>query len=176
MHRLFLTLPLLLTLLAADARAQAPGTIYVAPTAYAAPAPAYGAPASAYAPMVQVAPRQAWSYGAPQMGNWSGGVAQGGGSGGGIVAQINQLRASRGLGPVSWDGGLASEATRNSQIGFGHAYMGSARRQNSAISSSPSQAFGQWMGSPAHLAAMLDPSVSRVGLGNVGGTYTLNLR
>lgn len=182
MHRLCLTVSLLFVLLASDARAQVPGITYAAPTTYASPTPmyGYGAVGQVYAPPLYSAAQSAWSYAAPQMSNWAGnmagGAVQGGGGGGGIVAQVNQLRASRGLGPVSWDGGLASEATRNSQIGFGHAYMGSARRQNSAISSSPSQAFGQWMNSPAHLSAMLDPSVTRIGLGNVGGTYTLNLR
>lgn len=172
----------------------APAQAFATPQVYAPAAPmiAPSIPMASYPTTASYVP-QALPYGYAQAGWASGGYqapasyrpmaygtgasAYGGGGGGGdIVSQINQLRASRGLGPVSWDGGLASEATRNSQIGFGHAYMGGASRQNSAVSGSSSQAFGQWMNSPAHLSAMLDPSVTRVGLGQSGSVFTLNMR
>ena len=51
--------------------------------------------------------------------------------------------------------------------------MGPARRQNSAMGSSATIG-SQWMGSPAHRAALLDPSIRAIGLAAVGAYWTFN--
>jgi uncharacterized protein YkwD len=53
--------------------------------------------------------------------------------------------------------------------------MGPARRQNSAMGSIASIG-AMWLNSPAHRAALLDPSVRWMGLAGSGAYWTLNLR
>jgi uncharacterized protein YkwD len=146
------------------ARAQstyAPG--YAGPTAtyqYAAPAATVAAPTTGYT----YAPATTAASGSDPYGflNW-----------------LNGVRAQYGLAPVGYDPGLAGEAAVNSQqqaaMGLGHFTMGSARRQNSAMGSL-STIGSQWLASPAHRAALLDPSVRWMGLAGAGAYWTLNLR
>lgn len=96
-----------------------------------------------------------------------------------FVSWLNGVRARAGLRPVGWDQNLANWASRNSAAcqgrGLGHFVMGPARRQNAAMGS-PASIGGQWMNSPPHRAAMLDPSVTAIGLAGVGSYWTLNFR
>jgi uncharacterized protein YkwD len=136
----------------------APATTYTYASNYAAPA-AVAQPGVTYA-----APATTADYGGDPTGfiNW-----------------LNGVRAQYGLGAVAYDPGLAGEAAVNSQIqnsrGIGHFSMGSARRQNSAMGSIGSIG-AMWLNSPAHRAALLDPSVRWMGLAGVGAYWTLNLR
>jgi uncharacterized protein YkwD len=94
----------------------------------------------------------------------------------GFLAWLNGYRARYGLRPVGWDQNLANEAAANSaaqsQRGLGHWYMGTARRQNSAMYGHDLGA--RWSGSPAHNAALLDPSITVIGLAGVGNFWTFN--
>jgi len=96
-----------------------------------------------------------------------------------FVSWLNSIRARAGLRPVGWDQNLANWASRNSAAcqgrGLGHFVMGPARRQNAAMGS-PATIGGQWMNSPPHRAAMLDPSVTAIGLAGIGSYWTLNFR
>ena len=97
----------------------------------------------------------------------------------GFTNWLNGVRARSGLAPVGYDPNLASWAAANNgqqqARGLGHYVMGPARRQNSAMGSAGS--IGQmWLNSPAHRAAMLDPSVRWIGLAGMGMYWTLNLR
>lgn len=95
----------------------------------------------------------------------------------GFLGWLNGYRASRGLRPVGWDPGLAAEAAANNaqqrRRGLGHFFMGSARRQNSAMGGDPA---AMWAASPAHNSALLDPSVTLLGLAGDGAYWTANLR
>jgi uncharacterized protein YkwD len=95
---------------------------------------------------------------------------------GGFVAWLNATRAAHGLGPVGYDAGLAGLAAANSAAqqsrGLGH-YVGGARRQNSGVG--PLAAMpGMWMASGPHRSALLDPTISRVGIAGSGGYWTYN--
>jgi hypothetical protein len=50
--------------------------------------------------------------------------------------------------------------------------MGPARRQNSAMGAGFPGAM--WMGSPAHRAALLDPTISWIGIAAAGAYWTFN--
>jgi len=50
--------------------------------------------------------------------------------------------------------------------------MGSARRQNSAMGAGFPGAM--WMASPAHRAALLDPTISWIGIAAAGAYWTFN--
>lgn len=97
----------------------------------------------------------------------------------GFTAWLNGVRARYGLAPVSFDGGLANwAAVNNAQQaarGLGHFVMGPARRQNCAVGNSASIG-SQWMNSPAHRAALLDPTIRWIGLAGSGMYWTLNVR
>jgi uncharacterized protein YkwD len=97
----------------------------------------------------------------------------------GFTAWLNGVRARYGLAPVSFDGGLANwAAVNNAQQaarGLGHFVMGPARRQNCAMGNSASIG-SQWMNSPAHRAALLDPTIRWIGLAGSGMYWTLNVR
>ncbi len=99
---------------------------------------------------------------------------------GGFLGLLNAHRGRYGLPPCGVDGGLCSEAVVNNSHqrarGLGHWWMGSARRQTAAISSSTSQVFQQWASSPAHNAAMLDPSIRWIGIASDGSFWTANFR
>lgn len=92
---------------------------------------------------------------------------------------LNGVRAQHGLGAVGYDPSLAGWAAANSaeqtRRGLGHFIMGPARRQNSAMGSASSIG-SMWMNSPAHRAALLDPSIRWIGLAGVGAYWTFNAR
>ncbi len=94
----------------------------------------------------------------------------------GFVPWLNSVRASYGLGAVGHDANLSNWANMNNSQqmahGLGHFVMGPARRQNSAMGA----AFpgSMWMGSPAHRAALLDPTISWIGIAAAGAYWTFN--
>jgi hypothetical protein len=90
----------------------------------------------------------------------------------GFLAWINDVRSRAGCGPVAWDSNLAAWATQNSARGFGHSVL-VARYQDSGVGDLATVC-GMWLQSSAHLAPILDPSVTRVGLGCVGAVWTAN--
>jgi hypothetical protein len=95
----------------------------------------------------------------------------------GFTAWLNATRATYGLPAVGYDPNLSSWAAVNNSHqaarGIGHFVMGPARRQNSAMG-----AFGSigsmWMGSPAHRAALLDPTIRWIGIAGLGAYWTFN--
>jgi uncharacterized protein YkwD len=90
---------------------------------------------------------------------------------------LNGVRASYGLGAVGYDPNLESWAAMNnsqqSARGLGHHVMGPARRQNSAMGSFPGVE-AMWMASPAHRAALLDPTITWIGIAGAGAWWTFN--
>jgi uncharacterized protein YkwD len=98
---------------------------------------------------------------------------------GGFLNWLNSTRARYGLGAVGHDPNLTSwAAANNSQQqarGMGHFVMGPASRQNCAVGSAATIG-SQWMNSPAHRAALLDPSIRWIGLAGIGAYWTLNVR
>jgi uncharacterized protein YkwD len=100
-----------------------------------------------------------------------------GGDAYGFTAWLNGVRASYGLGAVGYDPNLESWAAMNnsqqSARGLGHHVMGPARRQNSAMGSFPGVE-AMWMASPAHRAALLDPTITWIGIAGAGAWWTFN--
>jgi uncharacterized protein YkwD len=94
-----------------------------------------------------------------------------------FVNWLNGVRAQYGLAAVGYDSNLASWAAANSaeqsRRGLGHFVMGPARRQNSAMGSAASIG-AMWMNSPAHRAALLDPTIRWIGLAVYGSYWTFN--
>ncbi|QEH38525.1 hypothetical protein OJF2_71280 [Aquisphaera giovannonii] len=126
----------------------------VIPTAYAVPT-AEAQPAQ----VAQEAPAQP-SYGDPY----------------GFLPWLNATRASYGLAPVGLDQNLSNWAAQNNNAqlshGLGHFVMGPARRQNSAAGGVFPGAM--WMASPAHRAALLDPTITAIGIAAAGAYWTFN--
>jgi uncharacterized protein YkwD len=95
----------------------------------------------------------------------------------GFLAWLNGTRARHGLSAVGYDQNLANWAAMNNQHqnarGIGHYVMGPARRQNSAMGNGASIGT-MWMNSPAHRAALLDPSIRAIGLAGSGSYWTFN--
>ncbi len=95
----------------------------------------------------------------------------------GFVNWLNATRAQYGLRAVGYDQNLTNWAAQNNAQqnarGLGHFVMGPARRQNSAMGSSASIG-AMWMSSPAHRAALLDPTISFVGIAGAGAYWTFN--
>lgn len=95
----------------------------------------------------------------------------------GFTNWLNATRASYGLAPVGYDPNLAGWAhvnnTHQNSRGMGHHVMGPARRQNSAMGNYASVP-GMWMASPAHRAALLDPSIRWIGIAGLGAYWTFN--
>jgi uncharacterized protein YkwD len=59
--------------------------------------------------------------------------------------------------------------------GLGHHVMGPARRQNSAMAGSDAASVGtMWMNSPGHRSALLDPTITAVGIAAAGAWWTFN--
>ncbi len=106
-------------------------------------------------------------------------AAPAGGDAYGFLSWLNATRARHGLAPVSYDPSLAGWAAANNAQqqgrGLGHHVMGSARFQNSAVGNAASIG-GQWMNSPAHRAALLNPSIRWIGLAGSGMYWTFNAR
>ncbi len=94
----------------------------------------------------------------------------------GFLSWLNATRASYGLGAVGYDANLSNWAAMNNNQqmanGLGHFVMGSARRQNSAMGAGFPGAM--WMASPAHRAALLDPTISWIGIAAAGAYWTFN--
>jgi uncharacterized protein YkwD len=94
----------------------------------------------------------------------------------GFLSWLNATRASYGLGPVGYDQNLSNWAAMNNNQqlarGLGHFVMGPARRQNSAAGGGFPGAM--WMASPAHQAALLDPSIRWIGIAAAGAYWTFN--
>jgi uncharacterized protein YkwD len=97
----------------------------------------------------------------------------------GFVSWLNRVRAQYGLGAVSYDSNLSAWGAVNDQsqkaYGMGHHVM-PARRQNAGAGRSASIIFPMWLASPGHRAALLDPSITTVGIsatpsGNAYGYY-----
>ncbi len=95
----------------------------------------------------------------------------------GFTAWLNATRASYGLSPVGYDSNLENWAAMNSaqqaSSGLGHFVMGPARRQNSAMGGYPGIET-MWMNSPAHRAALLDPTIQWIGIAAYGAYWTFN--
>ncbi len=153
---------------ASEARAQqAPATVPVTAAAPAyAPRYVVGQPAQAPARVVSApAPAQA----AP--------VQTAAGDPYGFTNWLNSVRASYGLPGVGYDPNLANWANMNNAQqqarGIGHFVMGPARRQNSAMGNYASIG-SMWMASPAHRAALLDPTIRMIGIAGLGAYWTFN--
>ncbi len=137
---------------------------------YVQPAqPRYVQPAAATYTYARPAAAATYTYAQPAQG--------GGGDSGGFLSWLNSTRASYGLSAVGYDANLASWAAANNAQqnarGIGHFVMGPARRQNSAMGSGSSIA-SMWMNSPAHRAALLDPTIRFIGLAGSGAYWTFN--
>jgi hypothetical protein len=95
----------------------------------------------------------------------------------GFLAWLNGVRAGYGLGPVGHDPGLSSWAAANNgqqqARGLGHHVRGPARRQNAGMGSGGA-VWQQWMVSPAHQAALLDPTIRWIGIAAGGSYWTFN--
>ena len=94
----------------------------------------------------------------------------------GFLYWLNSTRASYGLGPVNYDQNLSNWAAMNNSEqmarGLGHFVMGPARHQNSAAGGGFPGAM--WLASPAHRAALLDPTISWIGIAAAGAYWTFN--
>ena len=94
----------------------------------------------------------------------------------GFLYWLNSIRASYGLGPVNYDQNLSNWAAMNNSEqmarGLGHFVMGPARHQNSAAGGGFPGAM--WLASPAHRAALLDPTISWIGIAAAGAYWTFN--
>jgi hypothetical protein len=95
----------------------------------------------------------------------------------GFTPWLNGVRAQYGLPAVGYDPNLESWAAVNNSHqnsrGLGHFVMGSARRQNSAMGNFASIG-SMWLGSPAHASALLDPTITYIGLSGSGSYWTFN--
>lgn len=95
----------------------------------------------------------------------------------GFTAWLNGVRAQYGLGAVGVDPSLSNWAAVNNgqqnALGMGHHVMGPARRQNSGMGAAET-VWQMWMASPAHQAALLDPSISMIGIAAGGAYWTFN--
>lgn len=95
----------------------------------------------------------------------------------GFTSWLNSVRAGYGLSPVGDDPNLCAWAAQNNAQqaarGVGHFVMGPARRQNSAVGSYESIG-AMWLSSPAHRAALLDPTIRWIGVAGFGAYWTYN--
>jgi hypothetical protein len=95
----------------------------------------------------------------------------------GFTVWLNSTRAAYGLAAVGYDPNLSSWAAENNNHqaarGMGHYVMGAARRQNSAMGDFASIG-AMWMNSPAHRAALLDPTIRSIGIAGLGAYWTFN--
>lgn len=95
----------------------------------------------------------------------------------GFTNWLNATRAQYGLPAVGYDPNLTNWAQQNNaqqaRRGIGHYVMGPARRQNSAMGNAANIG-AMWMNSPAHRAALLDPTIRWIGLAGWGTWWTFN--
>lgn len=101
----------------------------------------------------------------------------------GFTAWLNDTRRMYGLRPLVYDQRLADWAALNNmaqrtQSEAGHFVMGPARRQNAAIITGDISSYigREWMDSPEHCAALLDPGLTRFGLARDGIYWTWDAR
>jgi uncharacterized protein YkwD len=136
-----------------------PATIDPSEVRHAVARPVYTQPAPTEE--AQPAPVQYVAYGDPY----------------GFTAWLNGVRGQYGLGPVGHDANLSAWASANNgqQLarGMGHHVMGGARRQNSGMGAAET-VWSMWMASPAHAAALLDPSITMIGIAASGSYWTFN--
>lgn len=90
----------------------------------------------------------------------------------GFMNWLNGIRARYNLPSVSYDQNLSNHAAINNNYGLGHAYMGPARRQNSA--QTPNFPGDMWLASPGHASALLDPTIRWFGIAFNGMYWTFN--
>lgn len=88
---------------------------------------------------------------------------------------LNAHRAARGLRPLACDAGLCYDAAVNSAKGFGHSFLGRARRQNAGMGPA-SSCWPAWVASGPHAAALFDPTITAYGIANVNGVWTYSAR
>jgi len=104
-------------------------------------------------------------------------VAQSSGDPYGFTGWLNSVRAGYGLSAVGYDPNLSGWAAENNNHqaarGMGHYVMGAARRQNSAMGDFANIG-AMWMNSPAHRAALLDPTITSIGIAGLGAYWTFN--
>lgn len=95
----------------------------------------------------------------------------------GFTNWLNSVRSQYGLRTVSYDQHLTNWAAVNNQHqaarGMGHHAMGPARRQNSAMGNY-AVIGAMWMASPAHQSALLDPTITYIGIAGAGAYWTFN--
>jgi uncharacterized protein YkwD len=95
----------------------------------------------------------------------------------GFTAWLNGVRAQYGQRPVGYDANLEAWAQVNNgqqnARGMGHHVMGSARRQNAGVGSGPS-VWSMWLADPPHAAALLDPTITMIGIAASGAYWTYN--
>ena len=95
----------------------------------------------------------------------------------GFLGWLNSTRASYGLPAVGYDANLSNWAAMNNNQqaarGMGHFVMGPARRQNAAMGAFANIG-SMWMNSPAHRAALLDPTIRAIGIAGLGAYWTFN--
>jgi uncharacterized protein YkwD len=94
----------------------------------------------------------------------------------GLVVWLNSVRAQHGLCAVLHDANLSAWCAQNNiqqaSRGMGHFVFGPARRQNAAAMLVVP--FNAWLGSPGHASALLDPSITIVGISFDYGYWTFN--
>lgn len=89
----------------------------------------------------------------------------------GFGVWLNGVRARSGLGPLAYDAGLAADAAVNSARGFGHSFLGRARRQNAGVGAAMA-VWQMWVVSGPHASALFDRSITRYGIAYVNGVWT----
>jgi len=92
----------------------------------------------------------------------------------GFIAWLNGVRAARGLAVVAYDPGLAASCHANNahQHGRGLGHHSRRGRRSNVGQGSMGSVCSAWLASPPHAAALLDPSVSRVGIASDGAYWT----
>lgn len=101
----------------------------------------------------------------------------------GFTVWLNDTRRMYGLRPLVYDQRLADWAAVNNlaqrnRSSPGHFVMGPARRQNADIITGDISSYigREWMDSPEHRAALLDPGLTRFGLAWDGLYWTWDAR
>lgn len=155
------------------------GQALVAPVAVPAVATATPSPVAATVPVaslvpttyVTTVPAQPAQQPVPQI------AAVAAGDPYGFTVWLNATRAQYGLRAVGYDPNLASWCGANNaqqaSRGMGHHVMGPARRQNCAMGAYANIG-AMWLNSTAHRAALLDPSISSIGIAGWGAYWTFN--
>jgi hypothetical protein len=88
----------------------------------------------------------------------------------GFVSWLNGVRARYGLGAVVHDPNLSAWAVQNSRAGFGHSVR-FGRRQNAGLGDLWTIC-PMWLDHPPHADALLDPTITHVGIGCAANVWT----